>query len=745
MQKIPLQFPIKGVSEVPPFGAALNSIAPDALNVRPFDVTEGRVRGGQRPGSERYIATPVDGSNPIQRITKGVVASSFGPVLSDPFTYANGNLPTVSGSLWSTFNIASWTTLLTTKPVVTSNAVGVASATSGNTFISYRTDYTAPPKNYRVQAEITFNPAATAQHPGVVAFQYPGAFSYGATLSYSGAYTITLKSFQASGGIVNTISSAVLPAAWVSPFLVQIDVQATNEGFSRGNITVRVNGVTFLTLSNVALYGSGVPVANPGYPGITWVDRNPADSTLRFDNFAVLSADEHPRGLKSTLVVVANGSIYQSDSPPTTLTAATGGSTALSVTPRLAAVLGPPSPQDAAPASGHSHIYYADGFSYKKLDLVTNVASDWTAASPGTMPTGCRIAALFRGRIVLSGSEDDPQNWFMSAVEDPRNWDYGASPVTARIAIAGNNSDAGKMDDIITCLASFGDDVLVMGGDHTIEVMSGDPADGGRRDNLSKDIGIVGPDAWTIDPYGNMYIFATNGLNRLTKAGQLDLVSGGRLDKTFSNVDLSSVRVLLAWDRDRQGCHIFFPPLAQGAAPIAYWYDLRTDAFWPQQWPAETGPTAVCVFDGDAPSDRALVFGGFDSVIRRESDQVKNDDTSDAQAPDPINSFLDLGLIVPTGVMQQAVAQDWQLILGSESGSVTASVFAASSPEKAKKATTPRYVRVLKGGRNIHTRQPVAGNAFRFRLANNILNETWSMESGELILADAGRVQGGQS
>lgn len=744
MPTIPLNFPIKGVSEIPPFGADLRTISPDALNVRPFDVTEERVRGGQRMGSGRYIAAAVDGTSPIQRLTKGVIASVFGPALVEPFTYANGALPTVSSGLWSAFNIASWSTALTTKPLVTSNAVSLANATSGNTFIAYRTDYTAPPKNYRVQASITFNPAATAQHPGVIAFQYPGAFSYGATLSYSGAYIITLKSFQASGGTVNTLASANLPAGWVSPFLVQVDVQATNVGFSRGNISVRVNNVLFLTLTDVALYGSGVPVANPGYPGITWLDRNPADSTLRFDDFAVLSADAHPRGLKSTLVVVSNGGIYQSDSPPTTLTAATGGASALSITTRMAAILGPPSPQDTAPASGHSHIYFADGFVYKKLDLVTNTVTTWTAASPGTLPVGCRLMALFRGRVVLAGSEDDPQNWFMSAVEDPRNWDYGASPVTAKIAVAGNNNDAGKMDDIITCLASFGDDVLVMGGDHTIEVMSGDPAEGGRRDNLSKEVGIVGADAWTLDPNGNMYVFATNGLNRIHKGGGLELVSGGRVDKTFANIDLAAVRVLLAWDRDQQGCHLFFTPIVQGTAPIHWWYDLRTDSFWPQQWPAATGPTAVCVFDGDAPADRALLFGGFDSVIRRESKAVKSDDTSTLNTPTAITSYLDLGLIIPSGVMRQAVAGDWQMVLGSESGTVQAELYAADTPEAVKKATTPRYVRSLKGGRNIHSRQPVKGNAFRLRLKNTTLDETWSLESGEMVLSDAGNVPGGK-
>jgi hypothetical protein len=171
-------------------------------------------------------------------------------------------------------------------------------------------------------------------------------------------------------------------------------------------------------------------------------------------------------------------------------------------------------------------VYLVDGSAghYSIYDPNTRAVFPWVA-SPRSLPVGkfdaslaATIITLYRGRVVLSGIEDDPQNWFMSKSGDPLDWDYFATP-SATIAIAGNNSDAGLVGDRITCLAPFGDDLMVMGGDHTLWIMRGDPADGGRIDNLSQQVGIIGPDAVALDALGTMYFFGNGVLWRLPKGG----------------------------------------------------------------------------------------------------------------------------------------------------------------------------------------------------------------------------------
>lgn len=870
MSQVPLNFPLKGVSEVPPFGAPLSTIAPDALNVRPFDVTEGRVRGGKRPGSTRYIPTAVNGSNAIQRLTQGNVATAPIPaVYSAPAEspmdsaallrwHPGGNYVAVYGSNSPYIQVYAWSQVSGYGAKVADPATSVGGAaldaqwspsgdflavTSATTLSIYA--WTGTGFGARLDFEnasfggcIAWNPAGTyivaslAASPWVKGWSWSGS-AFGASISNPGT-TVGAKPQKLvwhpgglSVGFVFDTSPYVAAYAWTgtawgarsanpaslppgecrdivfsptgarvavahpfdTPFFsvyqyasgfgardadpvdipsgtrhapCTVDIASTADFFTITGDDWPADGTAgdaFISLYEwteaagigarrhhfdvITTFGGGTIDGAAIRPGgnAVGVSLNSGVTTTLTGFFVPFGGSAVSRA--TYLAAVSGAQVYRSDSPPTVLTPASGTVSVVN-TLFMAAFAGPPSPDDSSPANVHPHVYFADGTNYNKLDLVTNTISAWTASSPGTMPSSCRIGALWRGRAVLSGSENDPHNWLMSEVNNPRGWDYGATP-SATMAVAGNNSDAGECDDIIKCLAPFNDDVLIFGGDHTIEAMSGDPADGGRRDHVSYAIGVVGADAWTLAPDGTMYLFATNGLNRLTKNGIPELVSGGRIDKTFSSVDFTTSRVLLAWDRDRQGCHIFITPVVQSAtAPKHWWYDLRTDSLLPQQWPAATGPTAVCVFDGDAPGDRALLLGGFDSIIRRESDAEPDDDTTVADTPVAVTSFVDLGIVVPSGVMKQSILQDWQMVLGSESGSVTAEIYAADTPELAKKATTPRAARTLKGGRNKHGKQPVTANAFRFRLRHATLGETWSMESGEATFAPAGPVPGGR-
>ena len=131
----------------------------------------------------------------------------------------------------------------------------------------------------------------------------------------------------------------------------------------------------------------------------------------------------------------------------------------------------------------------------------------------------CKINCLYRGRLVMAGLKTDPQNWFMSAVNEPLDWDYGATPISATMAVAGNQTNAGKCPDIITCLAPYSDDLMFIGGDHTLWRMTGDPADRGRIDNISYKTGISGPDAYAFDPNGTFYFYGTGTIWRMAGQG----------------------------------------------------------------------------------------------------------------------------------------------------------------------------------------------------------------------------------
>jgi hypothetical protein len=55
----------------------------DCLNVRNYDALDRRNRGGQRTGIQKYIATAVNGANPIQSIGSVVLAFDSSTIQAD--------------------------------------------------------------------------------------------------------------------------------------------------------------------------------------------------------------------------------------------------------------------------------------------------------------------------------------------------------------------------------------------------------------------------------------------------------------------------------------------------------------------------------------------------------------------------------------------------------------------------------------------------------------------------------------
>src|SRR5690606_38586370 len=72
-------------------------------------------------------------------------------------------------------------------------------------------------------------------------------------------------------------------------------------------------------------------------------------------------------------------------------------------------------------------VWFCDGRKIVKWNATSNTATIPTA-SAGSFPTGARLVVPWRGRLVFSGMVSEPFNWFMSAVDDPEDWDYAPVP-----------------------------------------------------------------------------------------------------------------------------------------------------------------------------------------------------------------------------------------------------------------------------------------------------------------------------
>jgi hypothetical protein len=334
-------------------------------------------------------------------------------------------------------------------------------------------------------------------------------------------------------------------------------------------------------------------------------------SALNQDDFKVLAGANLASYRQTNIVAVSGGNIYVGDIS-TQATLAISGSGVLNASTR---------PQAAYSAG---KMYLVDGYNIIQLALSTRIASTF-AATAGTAPAKCTLAAMYRDRLVLAAPRDNPQNFFFSRVGTQTDFNYAVAndPATA---FAGNASTAGRIGEPIVSLMPFSDDVLLIGGDHNLWAVRGDPADGGSIDLVSNAIGVLGADAWTTAPDGTVYFVGTGGLFRMAAGGTTpELLTDQTYNQYFSSINRGTSYVQMVWDRDRQGAYIFVTPANTGAATHLF-YDARNGGLWPISFPDNHGPISALVYDGDAPDDRQVLLGGRLGLVQKMSDTQRRDD-----------------------------------------------------------------------------------------------------------------------
>lgn len=457
--------------------------------------------------------------------------------------------------------------------------------------------------------------------------------------------------------------------------------------------------------------------------------------------YAFTQGETNPSALQTRLVGVAGGSVYRTDPQVTNWSLTNQGDGKLrGGNLRIGASV------------AFQNLFFVDGLAdgYHYLDFSDNTVKDWSNnLVAGSLPVGgqsnekgCRIITTYRGRIVLAGVETDPQNWFMSKAGDPFDFNYSPSTPNQTQAVAGNNSTAGKVGQEITALAPFQDDLMFMAGRSTLWVMRGDPAAGGQIDNISRNVGIVGSEAFAWSTQNIFYFFGLNGLYRMAPGGlQPEHISVNRLDETFSEIDTANNEVRLVYDAKWQGVHIFVSPVDEpDIAPNHYWYDERTNSFWRDQYPTAHGPTAVEFFSADVPDRRGVILGGYDGYVRRFDPNAKDDDGT------AIMSRVQFPVIAPGGVFASARIDDTYILTDQESDDVTFKLYAGHSAERvAKDAANDQglqFKATIEGGRNNPLRRRVSQNAFVPVIEQTAMNTNWAYESGGMAVALLNRMKG---
>lgn len=393
---------------------------------------------------------------------------------------------------------------------------------------------------------------------------------------------------------------------------------------------------------------------------------------------------------------------------------------------------------DVQAAIVYSNAYLTNGSTIKKLDCTTGSVSTFAAAT-GTAPSGCRLAANWRGRLVLARQDATPHLWYMSRLGDPTDFDYAETDSAA--AVAGNNTRAGTIGDTITALIPASDDTLFFGGDHSLWMMRGDPNDGGIILPISEQVGVIGPNAWAQAPNGDIYFVSAQGLYRLTSNGGLKELTDSKISDYFGDTDQTVHTFSLTWDRDRSGLWIFRSG-ASVSTSVHLFYDQRTDSYWPQKSEnADILPECAMVYDGDGPDDRTLVVGGASDKLYYFDPEAVSD------AGTGIDAYLWIGPALPAGFHDEARLVKLDATMGEYPDHPSLTVGAilkiqcGDSPYTALNSPTESVTISLSSGRQATQCLSMRGRVFLMKVYDFSNTQTWVLDRFSLQAQPAGMVR----
>lgn len=380
-------------------------------------------------------------------------------------------------------------------------------------------------------------------------------------------------------------------------------------------------------------------------------------------------------------------------------------------------------------------LYFVDGTNYVYWNPATNSVEKWTPTA-GSLPrdvknNGSRIITTWRGRTVLSGLVDDPQNIFFSAVSDPLDFDYEPAVTSATIAVALNLSRLGYIGDVVNGLVPYTDDVLIILGDHSIYALRGDPADGGKADLISDVTGGAFGQAWCKDPYGNIYFFgAKPSVWRMAGPGLPERISQP-IEPLLADLNTGDYIIHMQWDDRQQAVLLFLTHTDSPADTTHFVWEYRTNSWWKDNY-ANTNHNPLCsvAYDGNLPGDRAVLLGGWDGYVRFIDPNAMTDDATQ------ISSYVLLGPIL-TQELDEMLLKDIQWVLAEASGDITWEVLSARTAEAAL-AAAARASGTASAGRNQNMPVRVADHAIYIKISST---NRWAMETLRARFAGRGKVR----
>lgn len=215
---------------------------------------------------------------------------------------------------------------------------------------------------------------------------------------------------------------------------------------------------------------------------------------------------------------------------------------------------------DSSPGASLTGIHFFVERAPKVYDPAADTLTLWetdSSASDDFVPIGNPCIATWRERVILGGGHDNPHAGFASRSGNAHNFDYGAADDLMAFAWTDNE----QVQEPITAIIPHHNDCLLFGCEDSLWAFRGDPAHGGSLTNLSLKIGVLGPaaKAWCKTAEKSTVILSKDGVYVITDpCGNVpESISREKLPDELLNLDTTTLRVLLEYDRRFRGVHIY--------------------------------------------------------------------------------------------------------------------------------------------------------------------------------------------
>ena len=781
-RRITLRFPSGGMHERVGYQVQPPYTTPNAQNVRADATIEARERGGSRPGLDKSHVTELGSGEPIRSL--GTVTYTR----QDNFLYWMDIFP--SSTLNAAWSTASW---LGTDPGLTDNRyaslttngeVGlVRSALTGlDTSSAYRIELFVVPYqgehfgSYQVFARMGTTPVVTTD--GIEA-----RFNIlGTTGIYSGALDVYVSgvktSYAFTGGTDGTalagwftvlISSDTVTCYWRGTQLLSqaITTQAGSR-FGFGMTCTESDGVCLTDTFRIQYNSSTAqesrwPLLVASANGTVYYESTlgtftavTSDVTVAADrqvqcfeafqklyfvnhgDYKTEQTDGVVGGASSnemTSASIADWDALSIDTDNDVLVIEDASDETVEGTYAITAVAETKLTFSPAASGAATSCEFRVERGPTVYDPSANTHTLWTATSgEGEVPTGGTTGCLYRGRAVLAGNKRHPHLWWMSRQDDLNDWNYDETD--SQRAVSGMGAEAGEIGEPVNAVVSHNDDLCLFGCTNSLWVLRGDVTYGGQIQNLSHEVGIIDKKAWCYTPDGYLIFLSRDGLYGLAPGANTfpEPVSRMVLPRRLRYVDTANYDVLLEWDNDKRGVHVYLTstPAASG---WHWWFDWETKGFLPVSLPSTSEPTSICAYKSLNVLASGVLLGCRDGYVRRYRDEWETDGGTE------ITSYVEIGPFrlwtddVTCGLIQQVDA-----VLAEDSGDVTLSVFVGKTPEAAVDASAFAS-KTLSEGRNNTWRPRARGAAAILRLENADTDRAWALESLTLIIEKAGRIR----